>query len=159
MKRVLSNLRPVLFASFAAIVVAGCATPPPYPGGPTYYGYQAGRPQSVEMAVVESVRPVNVQGPTTGAGAVTGSVVGGLAGSQIGGSSSANAAGAIAGIILGGLIGNAAEYNVNRGTGIEITARLDSGRMIAVVQEPTEPFRPGDRVRVMSDGHTTRIAH
>ena len=138
MKHVFPNIRPVLFASVAAMAVAGCATPPPYPGGPTYYGYQAGRPQSVEMAVVESVRPVNVQGPTTGAGAVTGSVLGGLAGSQI---------------------GNAAEYNVNRGTGVEITARLDSGRMIAVVQEPTEPFRPGDRVRVMSDGHTTRIAH
>jgi outer membrane lipoprotein SlyB len=159
MKPAFTFIRPALLASAAAFVVAGCATAPPYPGGPTYYGYQANRPQSVEMAVVESVRPVNVQGPTTGAGAATGAVLGGIGGSQIGGSSSANAAGAIAGFIIGSLIGNAAEANVNRGTGIEITARLDSGRMIAVVQDPNEPFRPGDRVRVLSDGHTTRIAH
>lgn len=159
MKPAISVFLPVLFASVAALVVAGCATPPPYPGGPTYYGYQANRPQSVEMAVVEAVRPVNMQGPTSGAGAATGAVLGGIGGSQIGGSSSANAAGAIAGFIIGSIIGNAAEANVNRGTGLEITARLDSGRMIAVVQDPNEQFRPGDRVRVLSDGHTTRIAH
>jgi outer membrane lipoprotein SlyB len=100
-----------------------------------------------------------MQGPTSGAGAATGAVLGGIGGSQIGGSSSANAAGAIAGFIIGSIIGNAAEANVNRGTGLEITARLDSGRMIAVVQDPNEQFRPGDRVRVLSDGHTTRIAH
>lgn len=156
MKRALANLRPAVTALAAAVLVAACATPP---YGPTYYGYQAYRPQSVEMGVVENVRPVNVQGPTTGAGAATGAVLGGLGGSQIGGSSSANAAGAIAGVILGGIIGNAAEYSANRGAGIEITARLDSGRTIAIVQDGAEPFRPGDRVRVLSDGHTTRIAH
>ena len=159
MNRAFSILRPRPLAVVAALLVAGCATPPPYPGGPTYYGYQANRPQNVEMGVVEAVRPVNVQGGTTGAGAATGAVLGGIGGYQIGGSSSANAAGAIAGMIIGSIIGNAAEYNVNRGTGIEITARLDSGRMIAIVQQPGEEFRPGDRVRVLSDGHTTRVAH
>jgi outer membrane lipoprotein SlyB len=156
MKRAFAKSRSALAALAAGALLAGCA-PPPY--GPTYYGYQANRPQSVEMGVVESVRPVNVQGPNTGAGAVTGATLGGIAGYQVGGSSSANAAGAIAGAIIGSLIGSAAEQDVNRRQGLEITARLDSGRMIAVVQDAGEPFRPGDRVRVLSDGYTTRIAH
>ena len=88
-----------------------------------------------------------------------GAVIGGIGGSQIGGSSSANAAGAIAGALIGGLIGNAAEHDVNRGTGVEITARLDSGRTIALVQDAGEQFRPGDRVRILSDGRTTRVTH
>ena len=38
--------------------------------------------------------------------------------------------------------------------------RLDAGRMIAVVQDDVgEPFRPGDRIRVLSDGYRTRVAH
>jgi outer membrane lipoprotein SlyB len=157
MKHSSAYLRSGLLAAISAALVAGCAAPPPY--GPTYAGYQTYQPQSVEMAVVENVRPVNVQGPTSGAGAVTGALLGGIGGSQIGGSSSAHAAGAIAGALIGSLIGNAAEYDANRGAGLEITARLDSGRMIAVVQDAREGFRPGDRVRVLSDGRTTRIAH
>ena len=71
----------------------------------------------------------------------------------------ANAAGAIAGAIVGGLVGNAVENNANQRNGVEVTVRLDSGRTIAVPQENAgENFRPGDRVRVLSDGYTTRVA-
>jgi len=41
-----------------------------------------------------------------------------------------------------------------------LTVRLDSGRMIAVAQaDAGDAFRPGDRVRILSDGYTTRVAH
>ncbi len=158
MKRPFAILRPGIVAVAAAALLAGCAYPPRY--GETYYGYQANRPQSVEMGVVESVRPVNLQGANSGVGTVGGAVLGGIGGSQIGGSSAANAAGAIAGAILGGVIGSAVEQDASRRQGLEITTRLDSGRMVAIVQEGTgELFRPGDRVRLLSDGHTTRVAH
>jgi outer membrane lipoprotein SlyB len=82
----------VPIALFAALVVAGCATPRT---GDTYTRGEALRVQSVELGVIESLRPV----------------------------------------------------------------RLDSGLMIAIVQEGSgAEFRPGDRVRVMSDGYTTRVS-
>jgi len=39
----------------------------------------------------------------------------------------------------------------------EITVRLDEGRVIAVSQPAGETFKPGDRVRVLSDGRTARV--
>ena len=86
-------------------------------------------------------------------------VLGGIAGSTVGGGSRANAAGAVAGAILGGVAGHAIEESATERPGVEITVRMDSGRMVAIVQEASELFRSGDRVRVLSDGYTTRITH
>ena len=61
------------------------------------------------MGVVESVRPVQIDGPDTGVGAVGGAALGGFAGSADRRRLGANAAGAIVGAILGGIIGNAVE--------------------------------------------------
>jgi outer membrane lipoprotein SlyB len=36
--------------------------------------------------------------------------------------------------------------------------RLDSGRLVAVVQQDGgEGFRPGDRIRLVSNGYATRV--
>ena len=143
-------------AALTAVVLAGCATP----AGPAYYyPGEALRAQSVEMGVIENVRPVALQGPDTGLGALGGAALGGWAGSGIG-SGGGNTAAIVGGVILGSLIGNAAEVNAARRPGLELTVRLDSGRMIAVVQQDVgEPFRPGDRIRVASDGYRTRVTH
>jgi outer membrane lipoprotein SlyB len=102
---------------------------------------------------------VSPLGHNTGVGTVGGAALGGIAGAQIGGSGAANAAGAIAGAIVGGLVGNAVENNANQRNGVEVTVRLDSGRTIAVPQENAgENFRPGYRVRLLSDGYSTRVA-
>ena len=152
----LSGSRGIAIAAFTAVVLAGCATPV----GPNYYyPGDAARAQSVEMGVVESVRPVALQGPDTGLGALTGAGLGGWAGSGIG-AGGGNAAAIVGGVILGGLVGNAVEVNAARRAGLELTVRLDNGRMIAVVQgDSGEPFRPGDRVRISSDGYRTRVSH
>jgi len=152
----LSISRGIAIAALTAVVLAGCAAP----AGPGYYYRgEALRPQSVEMGVVENVRPVALQGPDTGLGALTGAGLGGWAGSGIG-SGGGNAAAIVGGVILGSLIGNAVEVNAARRAGLELTVRLDNGRMLAVVQGDTgEPFRPGDRVRVSSDGYLTRVTH
>jgi outer membrane lipoprotein SlyB len=152
----LLNRSGVAIAALLAVILAGCATP----AGPGYYYRgEALRPQSVEMGVVENLRPIALQAPDTGVGTVGGAALGGLAGSAAG-HGAGQAAAIIGGAILGGLVGNTVERDANRRPGVELTVRLDSGRMIAVVQDDTgEPFRPGDRIRVLSDGYRTRVSH
>jgi outer membrane lipoprotein SlyB len=146
----------VAVVAVLALSLAACV---PSQRGDVYQYGQGMRPQTVEMGVVEGVRYVQLAAPNTGVGTVGGAALGGIAGSTVGGSGAANAAGAVAGAIIGGLIGNAVENNANQRNGIEVTVRLDSGRTIAVPQENSgENFRPGDRVRVLSDGYTTRVA-
>jgi outer membrane lipoprotein SlyB len=145
-----------LIAMVAALAVAGCATPRT---SDTYTRGEALRVQSVELGVVESLRPVRIEGAPSGVGTAGGAALGGIAGSTLGSGSRASAAGAIAGAIVGGLLGSAIERDVTKAEGIEITVRLDSGRMIAIIQEGSgAELRPGDRVRVTSDGYTTRVS-
>ncbi|HVO87106.1 MAG TPA: glycine zipper 2TM domain-containing protein [Casimicrobiaceae bacterium] len=144
----------LVVALTAALLLSACAPMPPY----GYPAYQAYRPQSVELGVVETARGVRMQGPDTGVGTVAGAALGGLAGSGIG-SGGGNAAAIIGGAILGGIAGNAVERDASKFNGVEVTVRLDSGRMIAVVQpDAGEFFRPGDRVRVVSDGYAARVS-
>ncbi|MHB1437898.1 MAG: outer membrane lipoprotein, partial [Thiobacillus sp.] len=59
----------------------------------------------------------------------------------------------------GGLGGAATEESVTRQKGVEITVKLDSGRLLAITQAADEQFRVGDRVRVLSGGGVTRVSH
>jgi outer membrane lipoprotein SlyB len=83
-------------------------------------------------------------------------VAGGVAGSTIG-HGRGSALGAIAGAVVGGLAGQAAEQGVTAKRGVEVTVKLDGGQMVAIMQEADETFRPGDRVRILSDGATSRV--
>jgi outer membrane lipoprotein SlyB len=144
----------LLGIAVAATMVAACTAPGV--GGGTYSRDQARREQTVRMGHVESVREVNLEGTRTGLGAGTGAVAGGVAGSTIGhGTGSALAA--IAGAVVGGVAGQAAEQGLTAKRGVEVTVKLDNGNMVAIVQDADETFRPGDRVRVLSDGATSRV--
>jgi len=55
--------------------------------------------------------------------------------------------------------GSAIEGKVTSKQGLEITVKLDNGQLIAVTQEADEQFHPGERVRVLSGGGTTRVTH
>ena len=149
------NLGPTIAAALCAAALGGCA----YHGGSAdYRGYQVGGEQTVRFGVVETVREVRIQPRDTGVGGASGAVLGGIAGSQAGGGSG-HVAGAVAGAILGGVIGQEIERSGNQRQGIEITVQLDSGRYVAIVQEADEPFRAGDRVRVLSGRGSTRVTH
>ena len=108
--------------------------------------------------MVDSVRTVQIEGTKTPIGTLAGGAVGGIAGSGIGGGSG-RAVGAILGAVAGGLAGSAAEEGITRKDGYEITVRLNNGDLRAVVQEADEQFRPGDRVRLVSQGGVTRVTH
>lgn len=139
----------------ASLVISGCASGT---GGRDYTRAQARVVQEVEMGRVEHARAVRIEGTKTPIGAGAGVIVGGVAGSSVGGGRG-TAVGATVGAVLGGLGGAAAEEAVTRKTGVEITVRLDSGRLIAVTQTADESFRAGDRVRVLTGGGVTRVSH
>ena len=145
-----------LVAIITAGLLAGCATPPQ--SGSVYRSYQAQSEQVVRMGVVESVRNVTIVNPESGVGTMGGAALGGLAGSQIG-SGNGSAAVGIVGAIAGGLIGNRVEANANNRPGFEITVKLDNGELRAITQSADELFRPGERVRLLSNGYQTRVTH
>jgi outer membrane lipoprotein SlyB len=123
--------------------------------------YRAGQTQnemSVRMGVIESVREVTIQNGSSGVGTMTGAALGGLAGSAAGGGRGSIATG-IAGAVIGGIIGQNIEANSGMKKGVEITVRLDNGELKAIIQDAGENFRPGDRVRLLSDRRTTRVTH
>lgn len=151
---------PLNIASSALVIsalftLAGCASGT---GGKDYSRAQARSVQEVQMGIVESVRAVNIEGTKSPIGAGAGAVVGGVAGSTVG-SGKGSVVGAAIGAVLGGLGGAAAEEAVTRDKGVEITVKLDSGRLLAVTQAADESFQVGDRVRVLSGGGATRVSH
>lgn len=151
----MSRLSLALAAAMTAVIVAGCA---PSKSGGAYTRDETRREQSVRMGVVESVRHVQIEGTRSGVGPAAGAVVGGIAGSSVGDGRGA-AVGAVVGSVAGGVAGQAAEQAATRREGLEITVRLDSGRLVAIVQEADEAFKPGERVRILSDGGVSRVTH
>lgn len=143
-------------AVLASLMLSGC---PASMSGSAYSRDQVRQAQDVRMGYVERVRQIMIEGTRSGTGALAGAALGGVAGSNIGGGSG-RIAGAVGGAVLGGLAGSAIEENATRQPGLEITVRLDSGRMVAVTQGADESFYPGDRVRVLtSQDGVARVAH
>ena len=148
----MNYIRTCLAAAAIATVLTGCAGL----GSGSYTREQARREQTVRMGYVESVRDVKLEGTRSGAGPVAGAVAGGIGGSQIGRGSGSTVA-AVLGAVAGGFAGHAIEQGVTARRGVEVTVKLDNGQMVAVMQEADETFRPGDRVRILSDGATSRV--
>jgi outer membrane lipoprotein SlyB len=143
----------------SALLLGGCAQQSLT--GEAYSRSEARQVQQVQYAVIDSVRPVVIEGRTDGiVGAGTGAIVGGIAGSNIGGGSGSTVA-SVLGAVAGGIAGQRIEEATSRRQGQEITLRLDSGEMISVVQEVENGqfFRPGDRVRVLRSGGRVRVTY
>ena len=149
------NKRIQVLVAVLVAALAGCAQGL---GGGAYTRDEARREQNVRMGIVESVRPVQIEGTRTGVGPAAGAVVGGIAGSTVGGGRG-SAAAAVLGAVAGGVAGQAVEQGTTRRAGVEITVKLNSGALVAIVQEADETFRGGDRVRILSDGRTSRVTH
>lgn len=148
-------IKGLAFALVAAMALGGCAGSL---SGSSYSRSEARQEQTVRLGVVESVRPVTIEGEKGVLGAVTGAVVGGYAGSNVGGGRGSELA-TVLGAVAGGVAGSAIEGKVTSKQGLEITVKLDNGQLIAVTQEADEQFHPGERVRVLSGGGTTRVTH
>jgi outer membrane lipoprotein SlyB len=146
----------VAVALAAAACAGGCAAPK---SANVYGAGDAMREQSVRMATVESVREVTLDRGQSGVGSGAGAVVGGVAGSSVG-EGRGSIVGAVVGAVAGGIAGQAIENRSSQVPALEVTVRLDSGDMRALVQEADgQAFRPGDRVRLLSSGGNTRVSH
>ena len=145
----------VTIALALAGLLAGCASAPWDDEADARRAQQ--KPERKEYpGVVESVREVQVESERTGAAPMVGAVIGGSVGSGVG-RGRGSSAGAVVGTVIGGIAGEAAAQAATQ-PGLEITVRLDAGGSVAVTQPLTdETFRPGDRVRVIADGHTARV--
>lgn len=138
----------------AAALLAGCASSK---SGDVYSRDQARREQTIRMGIIESVRPVTMEGTKSAVGPMAGAAVGGIAGSTLG-HGKGSAVTAVIGAVAGGLAGAAIEEGVTRRQALEITVKLDNGQFLAIVQEgDAAEFRPGDRVRLLSTGGETRV--
>ena len=146
----------IVLLSIALPLVGGCVS---NLGGDDYSRSEARRTMRVWFATIESVRPVRLEGTRSPVGSMAGAVVGGVIGHSLGGRSHvASTVGAVAGAVAGGVGGAALEEGITRRQGVEITIKLDNGEYLAVVQEDGgENFQPGERVRLVGDGQTTRV--
>lgn len=147
----------LVMAVLAAAFMSGCASTL---SGESYSREEARRPQQVQIGVIEFVRPVVIEGTKTPIGGAAGAIVGGIAGGAVG-EGRGSAIGSVLGSVAGGLAGAAVEEQATKRQGVEITVRLESGKVIAVVQEetPKETFTVGERVRVLTISGTTRVSH
>lgn len=143
-----------LVFSALGLLLGGCASSL---SGDSYSRGEARHETTIRKGTVESVRYVKLEGTKSGVGAVTGGAVGGIAGSAAGRGRGSSIA-AVLGAVTGGLVGAAAEEGVTRQQGIEITVQLDDGSLLAVVQAADEEFLPGEKIRLLRTGGTTRVA-
>lgn len=145
---------PIAWA-LTALLIAGCAGTP----GDDNAGARPAPREQTELkeypGVVEAVREVELDAASSGVAPMAGAVIGGTVGGSVGSGRGA-AVGAVIGTVAGAVAGEAAAQSATR-PGLEITVRLDGGRVFAVTQPAGETFRPGDRVRVRSDGRTARV--
>lgn len=148
------NSKILLAVLAATAILAGCATSK---SGDVYSRDEALREQSVRLATVESVRPVTIQGTRSGIGAAAGGIAGGVAGSGVGHGKGSTIAGVL-GAVGGGIAGQAIEEGTTRKNGVEITVRLQNGELRAIVQEETDKFVAGQKVRLLTSGGVTRVS-
>jgi outer membrane lipoprotein SlyB len=119
--------------------------------------YDAQRMSSVQDATVLSVRAVTLQGQDTGVGTVGGAVIGGIAGSNVGGPRTGGIVG-IVGAIAGGVIGNAAERNATKENGVELLLQLANGERRQITQGVgSDVFAPGEPVVIVTTGGRVRV--
>jgi outer membrane lipoprotein SlyB len=141
--------------ALAALLSAGCASTPSDDDADARRAQQQAE-QKEYPGVVESVREVEMDSERSGVAPMAGAVIGGSVGGSVG-SGRGSTVGAVIGTVAGAVAGEAAAQAGTR-PGLEITVRLDEGRVIAVTQPVgKDSFKPGDRVRVVSDGRTARV--
>ena len=146
-------MKTAIAAAARAALLAGCQT---RESANVYSKHEAGREQTVRFATVDAVRMVTIQGSQSGLGGAAGGVVGGVAGSGVG-QGRGSTVGAVLGGVAGGVAGNTIENRMTEKDALEITVRLESGELRAIVQEADLQFTPGQRVRLVTSGGITRV--
>ena len=148
-------MRHLGIAAALLIALAACAES----SQSRYNHSEVGKATVVEFGQVVGIRPIDITGKNTGAGAVVGGTAGGLTGTQIG-SGNGGIAGVVGGIIVGAAAGAIAEQLMSNREGIEYTIVLSNGKTVVVAQEKKDGdriFNAGERVMVQASGRYQRV--
>jgi outer membrane lipoprotein SlyB len=117
----------------------------------------AQRQSVVYDAVLLSIRNVKIDGSQSGAGAVTGAVVGGIAASTVGKGRGSDVA-AVLGAIAGAAVGNTVERANTGEEGEELLLQFSNGERRTIVQgRGQDQLRAGDAVIVIQTGNNFRV--
>ncbi len=136
-----------------ATLLGACATSSP----DVVRRSDAQRQSVVYDAVLLSIRNVKIDGSQSGAGAVTGAVVGGIAASTVGKGRGSDVA-AVLGAIAGAAVGNTVERANTGEEGEELLLQFSNGERRTIVQgKGQEQLRPGDAVIVIQTGQRFRV--
>lgn len=131
----------------------------PIQGQNRYSQHEAGQATEIAYGTITRVKPVAIQGQSTGLGTSAGMAAGSVAGYQVG-NGNGQLGGLIAGMIIGGIVGHLAEQEVHNNQGYEYIIKLDSKRAISVVQNHRDGdkiFSKGDRVMIQTSGSYQRV--
>ena len=144
-------------AVLVAVSLIGCTSDLT---GTTYSRNEAKQMQVVRFGTVAEARLVKLEGTEGQVGTLAGGATGAVLGSQVGGRNE-GIIGGIAGAVAGGVLGKMAEKKLTTKQGVEITVRFEDGSYVSVVQQhdPAATFNAGDRVKVLTQGRTSRVVH
>jgi outer membrane lipoprotein SlyB len=151
---------PVTLARAALVVLiaaGGLAACAPTNTNTTYTAGSIGVAAQVRYGTIVGMRPVQIAGSRSGAGAAVGGIAGGVAGSAIGGDWRARTLAGVGGALVGAGVGALAERGLTQGQAVEFTIRPDtSGADYTVVQTNELGLQVGERVAV-SFGDRARL--
>ncbi|OYW82439.1 MAG: hypothetical protein B7Z22_14235 [Hyphomonas sp. 32-62-5] len=136
------------------MALAGCASS--YNASTVTPG-SVGQASTVYTGYVQSVREVTIRNDRSLIGTAAGAVLGGLAGSELGGGDKAQTAGAIGGAVIGGIAGNEAGKAVGTKRGYAYTVRFDNGEVREIVQGADLYIQPGTPVNAIAGADGWKI--
>lgn len=142
----MASFKTLISVSALAAVTAlgGCASGL---GAGDYNRAAVGSVSRVEEGTIVAVRPIRIEGNSSPVvGTATGAVIGGIAGSEVGGGDKAQTAGAVVGAVAGGIIGGAVEKSVTGGRGFAYTVRKADGTLVTITQGDDIAMQTGQSV-------------
>lgn len=104
---------------------------------------------------IESIRAIEQAAQPNGIGAVTGAVLGGILGHQVGGGNGRKLA-TVAGAVGGGFAGNEVERRTRTTTSYAIRVHMEDGSTRSFNDSGQSGWRTGDRVRVVNGSLTSQ---
>ena len=143
---IFSKSRTAIVAGLGALTLSlgACAN-----SGGTRSPGSVGYASTVKEGVIQSVNGVTIKPDNSIIGAGVGAVLGGLAGSELGGGDKAKTAGAIGGAVLGGIAGNEAGKALNTRNGYSYIIKFSTGEIKEVVIKGDNPIPAGTPVNVV----------
>ncbi|CAE6896013.1 Outer membrane lipoprotein [Vibrio sp. B1FLJ16] len=152
------HVKVAMMIALTIFTLGGCTSPNPY--GDAYGSADTRKVQQVYYGTVVKAEPVTIDASTqaNAIGTVAGAAIGGILGSGVGGGSGSDIA-AIGGGLLGGYLGSKTAEETAKRNGVNLTIKLEDGKMIAIVQEanPNMIFQPGQAVQINMYGSEARV--